>query len=107
MSATPASALEAEQIRQMVAHNAYAEYKGPITGSKPFVSEDGTVWVEATVPFGAAQLVDVFDTSGRRVDRLRLPPHRRLLGVGRKALYLVTTDDDGLERLERYAWPQR
>jgi hypothetical protein len=36
---------------------------------------------------------------------VRLPPHTKLLALGKEAIYLINTDDSGLQTLERYAYP--
>jgi hypothetical protein len=46
--------------------------------------------------------VDVFGASARHARQVVLPAHRTLLGIGRSAVYLLRTDDDGLQWLERY-----
>jgi hypothetical protein len=40
------------------------------------------------------------------VGQVTLPPGRRLVAVDRGGVYLVRTDDDGLEWLERYGLPR-
>jgi hypothetical protein len=47
----------------------------------------------------------VFDGRGALVERVRLPASRRLAGVGVRSLYLIATDNDGLQTLERYRRP--
>ncbi len=105
MSATPASAMTEERVREMVATNAYAEFKGPTTGRAPVLSENGTAWVERSVPYGSATQFDVLGTRGEPLERIQLPKDRRLLAIGRTAVYLVVVDAEGVERVERYAIP--
>lgn len=47
-------------------------------------------------------LYDVFDGSGRRIARVRLPAGRRLVGFGIGTLYAVRVDAVDLQWLERY-----
>jgi hypothetical protein len=48
---------------------------------------------------------DVFDGTGARVDRLQLGPGRRVVGVGRNAIYVSWLDRDDLPHLEMYVLP--
>lgn len=80
----------------------------------PFVEEfvgraaqiglDGTLWVTRAGAFDAkTSIVDVFDASGKLVRRVTFPATHKLAGFGKGTLYLVRTDDDGLQWVERYA----
>jgi hypothetical protein len=69
------------------------------------VSEDGRALVVRHQPLAETRpLIDVFDASGRRTARLRLPAGREVVAVGR-SLYAFRTDDDGFQWLERYELP--
>ena len=73
-------------------------------GRSMIVSYDGQVWVMRTSAFGAkTREVDVFDGAGKVVRRLSLPATNRVAGVGKSSIYVIRTDDDGLQWLERYA----
>jgi hypothetical protein len=50
----------------------------------------------------SVQVVDVFDTDGRLIERIALPPSRRLLAIGADFIYLAFQDMDDLEFVERY-----
>ena len=80
----------------------------------PFVEEfvgraaqvglDGTLWVTRAGAFDAkTSIVDVFDASAKLVRRVTFPATHRLAGFGKGTVYLVRTDDDGLQWIERYA----
>ncbi len=105
MSAAPAELLEEKTIREVAARNTFASEMGPFTEAMPLVAPDGTLWVERSGHAGAPSAWDAFDAAGRNVRRVTLPPGRRLVALGRGSAYLVDTDDDGLEHLERYALP--
>lgn len=49
--------------------------------------------------------IDIFDRTGKRVDRWRLPRERQLIGIGAQWLYLVSRDDDDLYSLWRMRRP--
>jgi hypothetical protein len=48
---------------------------------------------------------DMVDRQGRLARRLTLPPSERILGFGARSVYIVATDDDGIERVRRHSWP--
>jgi hypothetical protein len=66
---------------------------------------DGLLWVERMVGAGSPPLVDVIDRAGRLTARVTLPKNTRLIGFGNGTVYLVRTDDDDLEYLQRYKLP--
>lgn len=101
-SAVPPEWLEQKRIEELVDQNPFASVKPPITNSVPLVSPGGALWVERSVAANAAPEWDVFDGRGIRVARVRLPAGRKLMAVGRGTAYLVATDEDGFERVERY-----
>jgi hypothetical protein len=102
MSALPASMLEESNVRRVADANTFAATKPPFTDAAPFISPEGTFWVERSGRLGDPSTWDVFNGAGQLVGRARLPPGRRLVGIGGRSLYLVATDDDGVQRLERY-----
>jgi hypothetical protein len=67
---------------------------------------NGTIWVTRTQPAREKSgRIDILDTHGALTAILRLPPKARLFGIGAESVYLLATDDDGLQTLERYALP--
>ena len=101
-SALPAEMLEQKRIEELVDQNPFAPVKPPITNATPLISPAGEVWVERSVAAAAPPEWDVFDGKGLRVARVRLPQGRKLMAVGRGTVYLVATDEDGFEKVERY-----
>jgi hypothetical protein len=102
MGTTPAEFLEEASVRRIVGNNTFATEKGPVTDVAPRLAPDGALWVERSTRHGAPSEWVVFDELGRVIGRYALPRGRRLAAVGRGAVYLVATDDEGLERIERY-----
>ncbi len=49
--------------------------------------------------------IDIFDRTGTRVDRWRLPRDHQLIGIGVQWLYLVSRDEDDLYSLWRMRRP--
>jgi hypothetical protein len=48
---------------------------------------------------------DVIDRQGALGAQLLLPMGQRLLALGARSAYVVVTDTDGIERLQRHSWP--
>jgi hypothetical protein len=72
-------------------------------GRAAMVAPNGELWVSRVVADGATPQVDVFDAKGVLVRNVSLPRSTRLGGFGKTAVYLVRTDDDGLQWVERYS----
>jgi hypothetical protein len=68
-----------------------------------WIAADGRAFVDRYQHLSEKRpLLDVFDTRGARVARLRLPEGRQIVGFGARGLYAVRIDDDGLQWLELY-----
>lgn len=66
----------------------------------------GEVWVLRTRPAGdKIPTYDVFDKTGTLVKKVSLNPSSRVIGFGKGTVYVVRTDDDDLQYLQRYARP--
>ena len=48
---------------------------------------------------------EVVDRAGRRLAIVALPETERILAVGTRGAYVVTTDEDGIQRIRRHPWP--
>ena len=74
---------------------------------KVWSSSAGHAWVQRQLPLADKALVlDVFDRAGKRVAQYQVPGDRKLIGFGASSVYVLRTDDDGLQWLERYAYPR-
>jgi hypothetical protein len=81
----------------------WPEYKPPFVGNAATVAPNGELWVRRTRPAGDdAPFYDVFNGQGHLVRHLRLPKGTRLVGFGTKSAYLVRTDADDLQYLQKY-----
>jgi hypothetical protein len=70
------------------------------------LSPSGDIWVLRTAPAGErVRRVDILDNHGKLRATLQLPAGRRFFEFGAAAVYLIATDGDGLQTLERYALP--
>jgi len=104
------------------------EDKWPTSPQAPqFASTDFVGWPDVVPPFlrnalsalpdgkvailrtslGADRSVqyDIVDRRGTLAGILRLPPNERIVGFGRRSVYVVATDADDNEILRRHAWP--
>ncbi len=84
----------------------WPEYKPPFVSNAARGAWDGRVWVLRTRAHDdATPVYDVFGTDGRIVQRVSLAPRSRIIGFGRGVVYVVRTDEDDLQHLERYRQP--
>jgi len=74
----------------------------PFRPGRSTVAPYGDLWVERYGREGQAVTVDVFDGLGRKRGEVRLPAGRRVGGFGAGVVYLLYTDELGLQWLERY-----
>jgi hypothetical protein len=76
----------------------------PARGDRVWVAADGRTWVQRHQHLDADGLVyDVFDRTGVRVARYRLPAGSEVVGFGQRGLYAVRVDEVGLQWLQRFA----
>jgi hypothetical protein len=76
-------------------------FSGP---SAVVAGPDGTVWIERLRGTAATSVqYDVVDRKGTVIERVELPLGHRVIGFGKESVYVVRTDDDGLQHLQRYA----
>jgi hypothetical protein len=48
---------------------------------------------------------DIVDRQGRLDRQLLLGSNQRIVAFGKKSVYVVVSDDDDLERMQRHPWP--
>lgn len=96
------------QMRDAYPDEIFPVHKPPFIEGGVIRSPAGQLWVIRSPGTGGAhpQRIDVLDAEGRRVRELDLPRGRSLLGLERLGVYLVRENADGLQYLERYAWPE-
>jgi hypothetical protein len=95
---------EAEIVR-MVGTAEWAEKYPPFDASAVIAAADGRTWVGTPVIPNEPVRYDVFDATGRRVAQVELKPGRRIAHVGLRGIYVVASDEDGVQTLERYRLP--
>ncbi|HEY7566986.1 MAG TPA: hypothetical protein VH762_05415 [Gemmatimonadaceae bacterium] len=105
---------------------AYLERRSNASGAAPASPPDDS-WPATVPPFPSSPLLampngnvlilrtptadhpgnrhDEIDRQGRLVAWIELPATRRIVGAGPRGGYIVVTDDDGIQHLERHPWP--
>lgn len=80
--------------------------KSPFLGNSVWAAPSGETWVVRTrAAADRVPTADVFNARGRLIARVVLPAATQLVGFGARHVYLVRTDDYGLQYLRRYALP--
>jgi hypothetical protein len=100
---TPSEFATPERVAEMVRTNEFAETHPYFRPGAVWLTPEGELWVERSVPSGAQTLLDVFDGQGRLTRQVTLAVGRRVVGTGRGVIYVVARDADDLETLEKYA----
>jgi hypothetical protein len=96
----------ARPIAPQLPEPTFAEAKPPFSGNAAQVTPEGEVWVLRTRRAGdKIPVYDVFDASGRLARKVSLSAGSRVVGFGASSVYVVRTDEDDLEYLQRFARP--
>jgi hypothetical protein len=67
------------------------------------MTPEGQVWVQRVKPASdKTPSYDVFDGAGNLVGSVTLRPKSRVAGFGKGTVYVVRSDEDDLQYLERY-----
>jgi hypothetical protein len=94
------------RVRAAWPDSIFPEVMPPFETQGALVAADGSIWVRRTGPASQESgRVDILDAQGKLRAVLRLPPRARLLALGRSAVYLLATDADGFQLLQRYNYP--
>jgi hypothetical protein len=82
----------------------WPEYLPPFLGNGAVqVAPNGQLWVLQTTASDDIQpTYDIFDESGRLAARVQLAKRSRVVGFGRNTIYVVRSDEDDLQYLQRY-----
>lgn len=82
----------------------FEDTKPPFTGDNSVVvAPEGEVWVLRTRPASdKTPTYDVFDRAGKLTRKVSLNPNSRVIGFGKGTVYVVRTDEDDLQYLERF-----
>jgi hypothetical protein len=95
-----------ERARQSFPDSLFPEVMPPFEVDGAMLTPGGDIWVKRTGPAReTSSRLDILDSSGKLRGVVKLPPRTKLLALGREWLYLINSDDNGLQTLERYAYP--
>ena len=95
-----------ERARASFPDSIFPEIMPPFEIGGALLSPGGDIWVKRTGPAReTSPRVDVLDASGKLRGVVRLPVRTRLFAVGKDWIYLINSDENGLQTLERYAYP--
>jgi len=84
----------------------WPEVKPAFTAQAATPAPNGQLWVLRTRRANdKVPTYDVFDASGRVVNRVAVPPSTRVVGFGNGTVYLARSDEDDLQYLQRYRIP--
>lgn len=105
LTLAPAELTSDEAVERLMRASTFAETLPYFRPGEVWVDDGDQVWVGRSVADGEKRLYDVFDGDGNRIMTIRLGENRHLLTVGRTHLYVVSTDSDGLQTVERIPMP--
>jgi hypothetical protein len=95
-----------ERARASYPDSIFPEVMPPFELDGALLAAGGDIWVKRRgTARQASARVDVIDGKGHLRGVVRLPPRTKLLALGTDAVYLINTDDNGLQTLERYGYP--
>ncbi len=82
----------------------FEDTKPPFTGNNAvLVAPEGEVWVARTrSATDQVPSYDVFDKAGALVRKVKLNPKSTVIGFGKGTVYVIRTDEEDLQYLERY-----
>lgn len=93
------------EIQALVAGTHFAERFPMFDAGAVHLAPGDRVWVGRPARPSGARRYDILDDKGTRVGSFELKPGRRVVAISRQWVYLVLTDGDGVEQVERYARP--
>jgi hypothetical protein len=82
----------------------WPEFLPPFLDGALFFAPDGQLWVQRAVTAGKPPTFDVINREGKVGSRVVFRPNVRLAGFGKRWLFAVRTDSDGLQYLQRYRY---
>jgi hypothetical protein len=84
----------------------WADRLAPIPTNALIAAPDGNLFVlRAQWSQAEDTRYDVFDHNGKRIAQVALPDSERVVGFGRRSVYVSVKDGDGFHRLRRHPWP--
>lgn len=83
----------------------YMSFAEPLPGVALTTSDQRVLILRARSVRVPGTCYDLIDRRGARQERLCLPASARVMCFGRRHVYVVTRDADGLETIARHPWP--
>jgi hypothetical protein len=80
----------------------WPDHKPAFVSNGVWVTPEGDVWVQRYVSAGEPVWFDVFGADAALKGKVTLPAGRNVVGIGESAVYVVRTDELGLQWLEMY-----
>ena len=80
----------------------WPEAKPAFVSNGVFVTPEGDAWVQRSVPAGEPIRFDVFGSDAELKGMVTIPAGSDIVGFGVGTVYVVSTDDLGLQWLQRY-----
>ena len=78
----------------------------PFAGNSIVGSRDGRLLLRHEKTADHPETIyDVVTRRGILEGQITMPDNERIIGFGAKSVYIVVTDDDGIQRLRRHPWP--
>jgi hypothetical protein len=79
----------------------------PFEARSAQLAPNGDIWLPRLGPASQREpRLDVLDSRGHRKATIRLAPRQKLVAVTAVSVFVIATDDDGLQTLERYRYPE-
>lgn len=102
---TPGGQMGYERAKKSWPDSLFPAKLPPFEPGAAMITPGGDIWVKRLVPTAPAPRYDILDGKGALRGVLNLPPKSRIILLGKSGVWLATTDDDGFQKLERYAYP--
>lgn len=82
--------------------DSWPEFLPPYLNGPHAFSLDGILWIKRATAAGVVPTFDLIGANGALVGHVTLPQRAKLVGFGNGTVYLVRSDDDDLQYLQRY-----
>jgi hypothetical protein len=105
LTSSPASTRTDEALQQLERASTFAATLPPFRPGSGIADGAGRLWVARWQPAGQNAVYDVFDAAGAAVAVIDAGAARRIVAIGRAHAYVVYTDDDDLQHIERRPLP--
>ncbi|MDX2263017.1 MAG: hypothetical protein SFU84_15095 [Gemmatimonadales bacterium] len=94
------------EMRSAYPDDMFPQFLPPFVEQGAHLSPSGEIWVMRSTTTGLGeQPVDLLTPDGRRRETLALAANTRIVSLARRGIYVVREEEDGIQRILRYAWP--